>query len=76
MLFTSVKRKPCPIHGRETGMSAKTRIKRPTYATSVKSPEGTYLHVSTDYRWMQGGPQSPAKFVKVGQGTTYYRKAK
>ena len=56
-------------------MSAKTRIKRPTYATPRKSPAGRMLHISTNYGWLQFHPGMPAQFVKLGPGTTYRRQA-
>ena len=56
-------------------MSAVTRIKRPTYATPRKAPVGRFIHVSTDYRWIERYPGGPADFVKVTTGVTYRRPA-
>ena len=51
-------------------MSAKTRINRPTTATPRNVGTRRYLHVSTDYRWIGNGKE-PARFVKVGRGSTF-----
>lgn len=54
-------------------MSAKTRIRRPTYATPRNLKRGTMIHVSTDYAWVPVDPLrplGPTRFVKVGPGTT------
>ena len=59
-------------------MSIVTRIKRPTYATPRKAPTGRFVHVSTDYRWIERYPGylgGPADFVKVTKGSTYRRPA-
>ena len=54
-------------------MSIKARIRRPTTATPRTLRLERFVHVSTDYQWLTFHPGMPAKFVKVGKGTTYRR---
>lgn len=57
-------------------MSATTRIRRKTYATSHKAPAGRLVHVSTHYAWLPSNPfdlRGPREFRKAGAGYTYRR---
>jgi hypothetical protein len=53
-----------------------------TTSTPVRAPFGSGLpgsgrmfHISTNYRWMELAPNTPAKFVKVGKGMTYRKES-
>ena len=53
------------MHGKTTATPSRTPF------GSGLPGSGRMVHVSTDYRWVQLTPNSPAKFVKAGKGRTY-----